>query len=762
MAEQIDYDANFDKRWRTTYLDTRFTRPGGDKPIDIPAHRCYARPSQPPLSLLNRDELLALIAEATGRQASEWDPESFRDRLREAMDTGETRRLRRENEQLRRAYETVTAGQREAQNALKLVMGSRTFRAGRYVTLPVRLARATAPRARQILRHPRAWRWYLGQTRRRVAKQGLRGALSQLLQAPASATEHTDYVAWFERYGHPDNETRARITARISAMVEPPLISVLMPTYNTDPGLLRQTVASVQAQLYPHWELCIADDASTETATRETLQALAAEDERIRVTYREHNGHISAASNSALAMAQGEYLALLDHDDLLTEDALYYVAETALAHPGAALIYSDEDKIREDGQLYDPYFKPDWNPDLLRSQNYVNHLTTYQTAAVRAVGGFREGFEGSQDYDLLLRVTDNAPPGAVRHIPRVLYHWRAVAGSEALEAGVKDYTRDAAQKALTEHLDRRGITAAVMPAPECPGMWRIRYPLPERPPRASIIMPTRNGLELLTRSLETLIHRTDYSDYEILVVDNGSDDPAVLGYLEGLEAAGRIRVLRDERPFNFSALNNAAAAHATGAVLVLLNNDVEVTDGGWLRELVSHAIRPEIGCVGARLWYPDDTLQHGGCVLGIGGVAGHLFKDAPRGAVRGFGRNALIQNYSAVTAACLAVRKRVFEEAGGLDETRLAIAFNDIDFCLKVRDLGYRNLWTPYAELYHHESASRGYEDTPEKQQRFSGEINAMLERWGDLLKADPAYNPNLTLDGLQLSLAWPPRNAAR
>ncbi|MDZ7808840.1 MAG: glycosyltransferase family 2 protein [Arhodomonas sp.] len=609
-----------------------------------------------------------------------------------------------------------------------------------------------------MLRQPRAWRWYLGRARRRLADQGLRGTLIHLLQGPAGATGHGDYASWFERYGRPDEEERARIAKAVAAMPAPPLISVLMPTYNTDPALLGETVDSVRDQLYPHWELCIADDASTSTATRHALEALSAEDQRIRVAFREDNGHIAAASNTALAMAQGEYLALLDHDDLLTEDALFHVAETARAHPEAVLFYSDEDKVGEGGQLYDPYFKPEWNPDLLRSQNYINHLTTYRTDAVRAAGGFREGFEGSQDYDLLLRVIDVAEPGAVRHIPRILYHWRAVAGSEALEAGVKDYTRDAAQRALSEHLQRRGKAAAVLPAPECPGMWRIRYALPERPPRASLIMPTRNGLELITRSLETVLHRTDYPDYEILVVDNGSDDPAVLGYLEELEASGRVRVLRDGRPFNFSALNNAAAAEATGSVLVLLNNDVEVTDGDWLRELVSHAIRPEIGCVGARLWYPDDTLQHGGCVLGIGGVAGHVFKDTPRGTLRAFGRNALIQNYSAVTAACLAVRKRVFEQAGGLDEDRLAVAFNDIDFCLKVRGLGYRNLWTPYAELYHHESASRGYEDTPEKQQRFAGEINAMLERWGDLLRDDPAYNPNLTLDGLDLSLAWPPR----
>ncbi|MBK1672477.1 hypothetical protein CKO35_04030 [Ectothiorhodospira shaposhnikovii] len=769
----------------------------------------YREPPDRGVLLMQRHELLQLLSEVTGRDARDatgnqlrnWGRTLVADHARareQAVTIGGMR------EDLRRLESTAgetaanlaekSAILEETQSCLRLtqarlhetevamvhwrthfesVAGSLSFRVGRRMTLPVRLIRGGVFRGWRFLREPALVRMRLARLRALLVREGWREVLRRLaqpgasifLEAPASAASpqpeqaRGEYALWWQHHGRPDDAERRRMVEWVGAMSNPPLLSVVMPVFNTDPALLRQTLDSLREQLYPHWELCVADDASTREGTREVLTEFSQRDDRVRVIWRECNGHISAASNSALSLARGDYVVLMDHDDLLTEDALYWVARTIDERPGVGLIYSDEDKVDDRGHHYDPYFKPDWNPDLLGSQNYVNHLCVYRADLVRRVGGFREGFEGSQDYDLLLRVIENLSAESVVHIPRILYHWRAVAGSEALEAGVKDYARDSARRALTEHLARRGVQGEVMEAEECPGMWRIRYALPDPVPKVSVIVPTRNGLVLLTRCLETLLHRTDYPDMEILVVDNGSDDPAVLGYLSGLERQGRIKVIRDDRPFNFSALNNRAAAEAHGEVLVLLNNDVEIIQPDWLREMVGHAMRPEIGAVGARLWYPDDTLQHGGVVLGIGGVAGHAFKGLPRGRTGYFGRTSLIQNYSAVTAACLAVRREVFMEVGGLDEQHLAVAFNDIDFCIKVRDRGYRNLWTPYAELYHHESATRGYEDTPEKQRRFAGEVRVMLDRWGQGLLHDPAYNPNLSLDREDFALARMPRH---
>ena len=757
--------------WRKVYLPeglgaaTRRVRPVER----VTKARCTPEKGQAPITALERRALLHLVHEATGRPGEDWCADEFHALLNSAVHDlpqlgaleAECAALRGELKSLRQQERALLQARDYLQGELNRFARSPSFRIGRRLTLPARLVRGAWRQGGPMLLRPWHWPEALQRLRLALGLHGLRGTLQRLLGHQVGASNEVglaDYQDWYHHFMELREADRADIGREIEGWSTRPLISVLMPVFNTDPVLLEQTVESVRAQLYPNWELCIADDGSTRADTRAALERAMESDDRIRVIFREVNGHICKASNSALDLVNGELTALLDHDDLLTEDALYRVAAAVIGDPDRAVIYSDEDKIDGRGRLYDPYFKPDWNPDLLRSQNYFNHLTVYRTELVKRVGGFREGFEGSQDYDLLLRVVECVEDKAIHHIPRVLYHWRAVAGSEALEAGVKEYTRNAAHRALEQHLGRRGERGAVLPAPECPGQWRVRYPIPDPAPRVSIIVPTRNGLSLLTRALESVLHRTDYPDYEIIVVDNGSDDPAVCGYLDKLAELGQIRLIRDERPFNFSALNNRAAQAADSGVLVLLNNDVEVTDPDWLRELVSHAVRPGVGAVGARLWYPDDTLQHAGVVLGIGGVAGHLFNQLPRGTVRQMGRTHLIQNYSAVTAACLAVRRRLFDEVGGLDESDLAVAFNDIDFCLKLRDRGYRNVWTPYASLYHHESASRGYEDTPEKQARFAKEVGVMRSRWGQSLLDDPAYNPNLTLERTDCGLAWPPR----
>lgn len=569
------------------------------------------------------------------------------------------------------------------------------------------------------------------------------------------------YAKWLELYAPEDSQALEDLRLKGDSLMWQPRISLLMPVYNIAERWLRAAIDSVLAQTYGNWELCIADDASTLPHIREVLEEYQRRDARIKVVYRPDNGHISAASNSALELAEGEFIGLLDHDDRLSPDALYYVAEALNRHPEAILLYSDEDKIDEAERRGDPYFKCDWNSDLMLSHNLVTHLGIYHSATVRSVGGFRLGYEGAQDYDLALRVTEIAGDRRIVHIPRILYSWRTVAGSTARGVGEKDYAIMAGVRAIDDALARRGLAASAAESLIQPGSVRVTYRLPEDPPLVSLIIPTRNGYEFLVRSVDSILALTDYPSYEILVVDNGSDEPRTLNYLAGLPARGNVRVIRDDRPFNYSALNNAAVKLANGALLGFVNNDIEVVQADWLREMASHALRPEIGAVGARLLYPNDTVQHAGVIIGIGGVAGHIHKGLPKDSTGYVGRALHIQNFSAVTAACLLVRREVFEQAGGFDEINLPVAFSDIDLCLAIEKLGYRNLFTPFATLYHYESATRGYETTPEKKARFEGETAFMKTKWGTHTYADPAYSPNLSLDSENPSYAFPPRVSA-
>lgn len=580
------------------------------------------------------------------------------------------------------------------------------------------------------------------------------------LKAAALRRQHrVDYEAWRDHYAVLSAQDRQLIAQRVASLADPPLISVLMPTYETPLAFLERAVGSVRNQLYPYWELCIADDASTNPQVVRSLRSWAKEERRIKVTQRSQRGHIAAASNSALALASGSYIALLDHDDELAPDALFWVAEDIMAHPDAEIIYTDEDKIDAQGAHREPYFKCDWNPDLALAQNYLAHLCVMRTALVRAVGGFREGLEGAQDHDLVLRIIDGAPPHAIRHIPRVLYHWRAHERSTAAVAQAKSYAAQNGRRAVSEHLDRGGIRAEVLPVPGLDGMHRVRYALPEPCPLVSIIILTRDGLDVLEVAITSIRERTDYPRLELIVVDNGSREPRTLTYLKGLSSLGTpsVRVLRDDRAFNFSALNNRAVGAARGALLCFVNNDIEVIEGDWMREMASHAVRTGIGAVGARLLYPDRTLQHGGVILGLGGVAGHAHKHFPSAHAGYFGRAALVSQFSAVTGACLMVRRDLFQAVGGFDED-LAISFNDIDLCLGLNGKGFRTIWTPHATLIHHESRTRGSDETLEKRRRLAHEAAIMEWRWGSLLRNDPAYSPNLTLSREDFGLAQPPR----
>ena len=375
---------------------------------------------------------------------------------------------------------------------------------------------------------------------------------------------------------------------------------------------------------------------------------------------------------------------------------------------------------------------------------------------MKKIGGFREGFEGAQDYDLALRCVEHLEHHEIVHIPRVLYHWRVHKESTAQAVGVKPYSRLAGEKALNEHLQRRGIKGEARQVPEG---YRVSYDLPEPLPLVTIIIPTRNALSLIRQCIDSIVENTKYSNYEILIVDNESDDIETLQYFKSIKVDPRIRIIRLGGPFNFSALNNAAVKQAKGTFVGLVNNDITVIAPNWLAEMVSIANQPQVGAVGARLWYPNDTLQHGGVVLGVGGVAGHSHKGSLRGCYGYFSRMSVISGFSATTGACLVIKKSIYEQVGGFNEEQLPVAFNDIDFCLRVLKLGYRNVWTPYADMYHLESASRGFEDIPEKQARFRKEIEYMKSQWNDVLLDDPAYNPNLTLEYEDFSLAWPPRS---
>lgn len=614
-------------------------------------------------------------------------------------------------------------------------------------------------------RHPHRIRHAL-QTARRLWQTGGARHVWQHIQTRIAEESHTapprcPYHRWVANYDRLTEVDRQRIRERLDHLTWRPRFSILMPVCDPDVRWLQAALASVTGQLYPNWELCLADDASTNPDVHHCLAAAARSDARVRVVYRPTRGHIAAASNSALALATGDFITFLDHDDVLAEHALACLAVALDEYPETDVLYTDEDQLDARGQRFAPHFKPQWSPELLRACHYLAHLTVYRAAKVREVGGFRPGLDGAQDYDLCLRITAQTEPVRIRHLPHVLYHWRVTAGSTAGRRDAKPYALAAGKQALAEYLARVAPGADVTVTPT--GRYRVHYPLPTPLPRVSVLMGTRDRAQLTRTALDGVLNATDYANLEVVLVDNGSREAETLALFETLRQDARVRIVRYDAPFNFSAINNLAARHATGDILVLLNNDVQVMHPDWLREMVAHVIRPEIGIVGARLLYPDDTIQHVGVVLGIRGVAGHLFQREKRTAHSLPSNvqllwNEVVREVSAVTGACLAIRRVVFEEVGGLDADHLPVAFNDVDLCLRVREQGYRVLVTPYAELYHLESASRGSDQRPERRAAFQRECEYMLARWGNLLADDPYYNPNLTLERLDASPARPRR----
>ena len=558
--------------------------------------------------------------------------------------------------------------------------------------------------------------------------------------------EEVPYEPWYEAYV-PDEETLNRQRKR--KFLNAPLISVVVPAYHTPPLFLRQMLDSLIAQTYGGWELCIANGSPDDKEMEAVLEEYEKRDSRIRHENLKENLGIAENTNAAFRMAKGEFIGLLDHDDLLAPNALYEIVLALEKNPEADVVYTDEDKVTTDlKEHFQPHLKPDFNLDLLRSNNYICHFFTVRREIVEQVGGFRKEFDGAQDYDFIFRCTEEARK--ILHIPEILYHWRTHKESTADNPASKMYAFEAGKRAIEAHLKRTGTDGEVSHTPDL-GFYRVKYPV-KGEPLISIIIPNKDEKESLEACLKSIWEKTTYKNYEIIVVENNSTSDEIFQYYKEISQKG-VRLLRWKKEFNYSAINNFGAAHAKGEFLLFLNNDVTVITPDWLTELAGLCQRKEVGAAGVKLLYPDNTIQHAGCVIGIGGIAGHMFVDMPANRTGYLHKASLLQDMSAVTAACMIMKKQVFDQVGGFTE-ELAVAFNDVDLCLKINKAGSLVVYNPYVQLYHMESKTRGAEDSKEKVRRFQTEIEYMRCHWLDILKnGDPYYNKNLSLTKWNYSL---------
>jgi GT2 family glycosyltransferase len=558
------------------------------------------------------------------------------------------------------------------------------------------------------------------------------------------------YQAWISK--NEASVTQTFTSGMTGPANEIPIVAVLLPVCDPRPEYLRKAIASVQAQTSPRWQLCIADDASTAPEIRQILDQATGSDTRISVSYCEQRGGVSRATNAAFAQSSSPFVTCLGHDDMLAPAAIEASARHLAANPACRLLFSDEDKIDASDRRFMPFFKSrQFSRELFYSYNYMSHMTTHRADTVSKVGAWNSAYDGAQGYDLILRSMETMSDRDIHHIPLVLYHWRAIAGSAALDAGHNSDAVDAGRRALNEHLVRCGVKAEV--AMVGGSMYRVRRTIPTPAPKISILIPFRDRADLLGRCIASILNKTRYDNYEIILVNNASSERKSLELVESLRSSPSIRILQDDRPFNYSQLNNFAAENSNGEYLCLLNSDTEVISDDWLEEMLGYASVPDIGCVGAKLYYPGGSIQHAGLVLGIAGVASHLFLNSEKDAPGYFGRLQVAANYTAVTGACLMIKRSVYMQVGGLDEADLPVSCNDIDFCIKVQALGYRNVVTPFAELIHHESSTRGRDDTPEKWARAQQEHDVMKKRYGEFLYKDPCYSPHLTLENVDCSV---------
>ena len=547
------------------------------------------------------------------------------------------------------------------------------------------------------------------------------------------------YEAWFARH---KADKRVLRRQKHASFAQKPLISIVIPLYCTPLPYLKELIESVRRQSYENWQLCLADGSPDDKA-KEFLEKHYGREKRIVYQKLEENGGISVNTNAAAELAKGEYLMFCDHDDTLEPDALYEIVK-AINDTDADVIYTDEDKVSMDGQHYfDPNFKPDFNLFRLRENNYICHIFVVRKSLTGETGMLRSEFDGAQDFDFILRCCEKAKK--ITHIPRVLYHWRCHMDSTAADPSSKAYAYEAGRKAIREHYQRMGIDAKV-DMTERPGWYRSHIKI-QGNPMVSIIIPNKDHTDDLELCLFSMSRKSTYRNYEVLIVENNSEKEETFEYYKKLpERYPKVRVLTWEKEFNYSAINNFAAEEAQGEYLLFLNNDVEILTPDWIEEMLQNCQQENVAAVGAKLYYPDDTIQHAGVVLGLGGIAGHIMCRASREDPGYFGRMISVQEISAVTAACMMVKKSEFDSVKGFDET-FQVAFNDIDLCMKFRAAGKKIVFTPYAELYHYESKSRGLEDTPEKQFRFDKEVKRFQEKWAQQLEmGDPYYSPNLSV----------------
>lgn len=585
-------------------------------------------------------------------------------------------------------------------------------------------------REHRMMIPPTLWRKYFIRFFSRVKERG------EILWNPFI---QDDYYKWIQKFEKNNIDKEQEYN---------PLISILIPVYNVERKFLSECLDSILNQTYQNYEVCIVDDCSTNLETINTLKEYENKDTRIVVKTRLINGHISKASNDALEIARGEFICLVDNDDTLAPNALYENVALLNKHKDADFIYSDEDKLDLRGERCEPHFKSDFAPDTLLGINYICHLAVLRTSLVREVGGFTVGLEGVQDHDLFLRITEKTKN--IYHIPKILYHWRMIEGSTSLSVDNKAYAVKKGIETIESTLKRRGVKANVKSLGNST-VYGIEYVL-DTEPSVSIIVPTRDFADVTEKCLESIYKLTNYSNFEVVIVDNRSEKQETMELFEKYQMRyENFRVIKADMEFNYSAINNLAVNTCKSDVLVLLNNDTEVLTPNWLKLMVSYAIQKHIGAVGAKLLYPDMTIQHGGVLLGVGNaVAAHAFISHPRDDEGVYGRLKIPYNYSAVTAACLAVERKKYIQVGGLDET-LKVAYNDVDFNLKLLDAGYYNLFIPQVELIHYESKSRGLDSTSEKYKQFLAENNYMHKKWAKYIECDPYYNKNLSKLGLYM-----------
>ena len=558
--------------------------------------------------------------------------------------------------------------------------------------------------------------------------------------------EEVPYGPWYEAYV-PDEAALEK--QRHHHFEYSPLISVAVPAYRTPEKFLAQMIDSLLAQTYGNWELCIANGSPEDSAMKKVLEEYTKKDSRIRVSELTENKGIAGNTNAALEMAQGEFVGLLDHDDLLAPNALYEIVRALDEDRNLDAVYTDEDKVTTElDEHFQPHLKPDFNLDLLRSNNYICHFFVVRRSIVQKVGGFCQEFDGAQDHDFIFRCIETAEK--VGHIPEILYHWRTHKASTADNPASKMYAFDAGKRAIEAHLKRTGTEGIVSHTPDL-GFFRVKYPV-QGQPLVSVIIPNKDEKETLKACIDSIREKTEYPNYEIIIVENNSTTDEIFQYYKELSQDPRIRLLRWKKEFNYSAINNYGVRHANGEYLLFLNNDVTVITPGWIKELLGVCQRPEVGAAGVKLIYPDNTIQHAGCVIGLGGIAGHMFVDMPANRTGYLHKASILQDMSAVTAACMMMKRTAFEEAGGFTE-KLSVAFNDVDLCLKVRKNHKLIVYDPYVQLYHMESKTRGAEDNKEKVRRFQEEIEYMRCQWIDILKKGDPYNKNLSLTKWNYSL---------